>query len=97
MSNQPQDASRQSLTDLGYDEAAQAKLASIINSTGTVMVAGPVNSGKASTHYDTLCLTGAEVAAIAAPSTVNLREATAEELAELTRAVEQGRHTDAAL
>ncbi|WP_176060241.1 hypothetical protein [Paraburkholderia sp. BCC1876] len=31
---------RESLTDLGYNEAAQAKLDSIMDSTGTFVVAG---------------------------------------------------------
>ncbi|MEZ2310504.1 hypothetical protein AB6809_28065 [Paraburkholderia sp. RCC_158] len=46
MSDQQQNTMAQSLSDLGYDEAAQAKLKSILGSTGTVIIAGPVGSGK---------------------------------------------------
>ncbi|MGF6265220.1 type II secretory ATPase GspE/PulE/Tfp pilus assembly ATPase PilB-like protein [Paraburkholderia youngii] len=39
-------ALRQSLTDLGYNEAAQAKLDSILGGTGSITIAGPTGSGK---------------------------------------------------
>ncbi|MFM0472077.1 hypothetical protein [Paraburkholderia strydomiana] len=46
MNDQPQNTMAQSLTDLDYDEAAQAKLNSILGSTGSMTIAGPIGSSK---------------------------------------------------
>ena len=39
-------ALRQSLTDLGYDEAAQAKLDGILGGTGSITITGRIGSSK---------------------------------------------------
>jgi len=46
MTNLPQNEAPKSLTDLGYDEAAQAKLARIVRSTSRAMIAGATGPGK---------------------------------------------------
>ncbi|MEZ2310511.1 hypothetical protein AB6809_28100 [Paraburkholderia sp. RCC_158] len=46
MNDQPKNTTQQSLTDLGYDEAAQATLDSIFGSAGSITIAGPIGSGK---------------------------------------------------
>ncbi|MDR6208166.1 hypothetical protein [Paraburkholderia graminis] len=46
MNDQPKHTTPQSLTDLGYDEAAQATLDSILRSGGSITIAGPIGSGK---------------------------------------------------